>query len=458
MRHLQLKGNRYRYRRAIPAELQRHFGGNKFYVRSLETSDVVEAKRRRDAAERESDKLFAELRRGGMTATTRDTIRELGQVWARELVESRADPVRWTEKLTGRTPATDEDVHDAYGHVMEQAERVEREHGEEAKAKFLNEAFGRVGVDRFRDDYLGEVKLAPKTIRDRTGHLNRFARWAEAEGLRLADIDRRTAGRYFTSQLAGGDRWTALKHLSSLRGYWDFLKRRGHVNGRDNPWEGQQLPDRSRRVERGARDNDERPFTTKEMQTLLYPPADEKTKALGRTPAPLIDDAIRIAALTGMRLAEVVTLWCEEVDEGFFSIGHGKTSAAVRRVPIHPHLKQIVERRTKDKKPKDWLFDELQHERDPGDTFGKRFARYRERLGVDDKREGKRRSLVNFHSFRRWFITEAERGDIPESTIAAVVGHEEGRKGMTFGVYSRGPSDEQMRACVEAVKLPSAKQ
>jgi integrase len=165
-----------------------------------------------------------------------------------------------------------------------------------------------------------------------------------------------------------------------------------------------------------------------------------------------------------MRLAEIITLWRGEVDTdadgrwagGFISIGQGKTGAAIRRVPIHPDLAEIMERRTKDKQPKDWLFHELQAERDPGDTFGKCFARYRERLGVDDKRDGKRRSLVNFHSFRRWFVTQAEQAGHPESTIAAVVGHAGGRKGITFGKYSGGPSDEQRRACVEAVKLPTS--
>jgi integrase len=69
-------------------------------------------------------------------------------------------------------------------------------------------------------------------------------------------------------------------------------------------------------------------------------------------------------------------------------------------------------------------------------------------MGVDDRRHGKKRSLVNFHSFRRWFITKAEQAEIPEGTIAIVVGHK--RPGMTFGVYSGGPQWEQLRACVEA--------
>jgi integrase len=74
-------------------------------------------------------------------------------------------------------------------------------------------------------------------------------------------------------------------------------------------------------------------------------------------------------------------------------------------------------------------------------------------VDIGEKREGIRRSLVNLHSFRRWFITKAEQADIAPWVIAAVVGH--ARQGMTLGTYSRGPSEEQLRECVEAVRLPT---
>jgi len=41
-----------------------------------------------------------------------------------------------------------------------------------------------------------------------------------------------------------------------------------------------------------------------------------------------------------------------------------------------------------------------------------------------------------------------------EHIIEAVVGHVGARQGMTLGRYSGGPSVEQKRACVEAVRLP----
>lgn len=66
--------------------------------------------------------------------------------------------------------------------------------------------------------------------------------------------------------------------------------------------------------------------------------------------------------------------------------------------------------------------------------------------------EGRRRSLVNFHSFRRWFITRAEQADQPENVIKAVVGHK--RQGITLSKYSAGPELQQAKRCVEAVKLP----
>ena len=76
-------------------------------------------------------------------------------------------------------------------------------------------------------------------------------------------------------------------------------------------------------------------------------------------------------------------------------------------------------------------------------------------MGVDDKHTGVRRSLVNFHSARRWFATKARHAGQPKETIADVIGHSVEKQDVTFGVYARDASAEQRRACVEAVQLPS---
>jgi hypothetical protein len=80
------------------------------------------------------------------------------------------------------------------------------------------------------------------------------------------------------------------------------------------------------------------------------------------------------------------------------------------------------------------------------------FTEYRRSVGVEEVVPGRRRSLVNFHSFWRYFVTKAEQADQMEHIIAVVVGHK--RTGMTLGRYSGGPLLEQARRFVEAVRLP----
>ncbi|MFB7147754.1 tyrosine-type recombinase/integrase [Agrobacterium deltaense] len=168
---------------------------------------------------------------------------------------------------------------------------------------------------------------------------------------------------------------------------------------------------------------------------------------------------MRIAALTGCRLDPIVCLRVKDCrDNGVFVFKPQKKEKAERLCPIHSDLAEIVERRTQGKAPDDPFFPEWPG---PQNTDSKRersfktsnqFTAYARSIGVREELEGRRRSLINFHSFRRWFITEAERAGQPETLIAAVVGHK--RQGMTFGVYSAGPLIDQARSCVEVVRLP----
>jgi hypothetical protein len=99
-----------------------------------------------------------------------------------------------------------------------------------------------------------------------------------------------------------------------------------------------------------------------------------------------------------------------------------------------------------------YLFDELRSQNsERSDPIGKLFTRYRRSLGIQDGTG--RRTLVNFHSFRKWFVTRAVSAGQPPHIVSLVVGHKEGRKGMTLGPYWHGADDAALRACVEAVKL-----
>jgi hypothetical protein len=64
----------------------------------------------------------------------------------------------------------------------------------------------------------------------------------------------------------------------------------------------------------------------------------------------------------------------------------------------------------------------------------------------------RRQSRIDFHSWRRWFITHAREAGFDRAIVAAIVGQEVGN--ITDDLYSGGPSDARKRDCVEAVKLP----
>jgi integrase len=126
-------------------------------------------------------------------------------------------------------------------------------------------------------------------------------------------------------------------------------------------------------------------------------------------------------------------------------------------VPIHRDLVNTVQARCAGKADEEFLIHEGKAGTGWGEersmSFTKRFQTYRISCGVDELLDGHRRSRVNFHSWRRWFITQADRAGHRREDIERTVGHKV--QGMSLGLYSGGASIEQLEVVVESVKLPS---
>ncbi|WP_192877763.1 tyrosine-type recombinase/integrase [Paracoccus sp. SY] len=454
-RLLLLQRNVWWFRQQVPAAVRSRIAGPQFIMVNLRTADVIEAKRRRDELESQTRIQFRHIATG-----RRETLELPGWKPSGEPKRAALGPAErgamWRDAVADAVAAEDDYIEDIARDLA--ADEAERFGDDDAKRRAFSDAFtGREKVDHHLETYLSAVGLAPKTTGERRGLVGKMARWAAGKGLTLDRIDRRQAGKYVAEEIDHLHPVTQTKHLTALRQYWIYLAKRGHIDlpsGEDRnsgwPWNGQQIEKRGKRVERGSKMEEERPFTDDEVRKLLYAPWPMKKPDWESQ----IRDATTISLLTGMRLAEVLTLWVGDVDRDWFDIKEGKTEAAARRVPIHPDLKAIVKRRTEGKAGTDWLFHELRPERDAGDTFGKRFKRFREAVGVDDRRNGVRRSLVNFHSARRWFTTKARHAGHSKETIAQIVGHKADKSDVTFGVYAREASGEQLKACVEDVQLP----
>ena len=299
----------------------------------------------------------------------------------------------------------------------------------------------------YHQQYLGQSLVKLRTKRDDVRALGFLEAWCSDNGVApvVQAITRKRAAAFrddLGGVASGRTPVTLTKYLNRLSRYWAWMLEREHA--KENPWRDLRALGANRTV---PDEEKERAFTVDEMARLLR----------GQSTSHM-HDLMRIAALTGARLDAIVDLKVGDCANGSFWFKRQKKETARRFVPTHPQLVEIVERRTKGKVPEDDLFPEWPAPKKQGSQrersfkASNAFTDYRRSVGVDERIPGGRRSLVNFHSFRRWFITEAERAGQPEHIIAIVVGHK--RKGVTLGTYSGGPAEKQVRRCVEAVRLP----
>lgn len=461
--NLFLHGRTYWVRVSVPPLLVKPLGVGREVKRSLRTHDLATAVTRRDDAVASIKAAFSLAQRGNFLA-------------ARQALWGWQDPAE--TNLTQRAIATRADLASIAESSPELAEMLlamakenvvgpplgHGQNGEpyydhaslKAAQAFEEIASGKATpISALLDEWLDLSPVAARTKVKRRRELERFCAWLE-EGGGLATVERVTAkvaGKYVNGVLIGETKragrepkaQTVNSAVSALSTFWQWLNDQGHAE--QQPWARKRMKQRAEH----QRDEDTRarPWTDDELAKLL-------------TVGPqLMRDLVRFAALTGMRQSEIACLRVEDVarlDDGLWvTIRRAKTKAGRRRVPIHPDLVQLIEGRCDGKAGDAPLFDDIRKKRkqfeERGASVATEFAALIRTHELADIPAGERQSRTNFHSLRRWFVTKAEQAGQPPHVIASVVGHS--RQGLTLGLYSGGPSDQQLRACVEAVKLPS---
>jgi integrase len=458
-RWLELRGHTWHCVMDVPRPLRAAMG-RKRMVKSLQTRDQTVAIARRHAAIAEFQQAFAKARR----TTESDPIVTAAMEWRETFARiDRGDPATvaafdassetFQDDRTGEVVTLEpQDVaamwaNDVFG---SEAERIAEVEGDTAAQTFLEIARGRVTpllhyVGAWLAEGGGKGPLKVRTQRQYRRDLDQLHAWLTRSRLppTIEAVTKPVAGRYVTDMVTEGtDRKTANRKISAVSAYWRWLLKRTTVEV--NPWAGQSLSKAA--VATGG--IPKRTFTDAELTTLL-----------NGGPDPELLDAILVAALSGMRIEEAYRLTVADTADGWFNIRDSKTRAGIRRVPIHTTLGSLVPRRQSGKPATAYLFHEAGRLRDGYERSmpaSKRFGHYRKRVGVDEREQGRRQSNIDFHSLRRWFITKARNAGIDRATVAAVVGHEAGK--ITDDVYSGGPSEALLRACVEAVRLPEGVQ
>ncbi|WMS40820.1 tyrosine-type recombinase/integrase [Acuticoccus sp. MNP-M23] len=459
-RYLELHGGSWRVAVNVPRDLKDHLGSK--VKRPLRTDSLEEANRLKGPIVSEILTLFQATRKGiGQQAfDAKQTAREDAlalKAWVDEAVDDDDEhEIRslvvsdHVDAILGQPIGTDR-----HGDPIYPEDRDQR-----ARTVHAIAAMGLIPIDSLLADYhaqRGDYKARTKL--DDVRAIKYLTEWCERNNVvpTISHIDRRTAGRFIgdlpalaaSAQKEAGTRIsnrTCNKYISRLSSYWMWLVNRGQAKA--NIWRGQSLKEETRREGQV-----ERPFTDAEISKLLS----------GAPARGSLLPLMKIAALTGARIDAIVQLKVSDVEGGCFRFRPQKKERSSRLVPIHSSLEAIVEELVKGKTPVQDLFTKPDGspeypELEPGDPRErsmpavKAFTHYRRKVGVDEQLPGRRRSLVNFHSFRRWFATKAEEAGQPLHIIESVTGHT--RQGTLADRYSKGPSLEQRRACVEAVRLP----
>ncbi len=157
-----------------------------------------------------------------------------------------------------------------------------------------------------------------------------------------------------------------------------------------------------------------------------------------------LSNSILIASYTGMRIEEISSLKCENVNlnKFVFKIIASKTAAGIRTIPIHSKIKTLVNKL-------------LLISSDGYVISGLSISKYGHRSSALSKRFGRLKTAEGygshhvFHSIRKTFVTLLENAGISENVTADIVGHEKPR--ITYGLYSGGTSLKLMRESIEKI-------
>ncbi|WP_342108704.1 integrase [Methylobacterium sp. SI9] len=435
----------WRVSMGVPRELRDQLGSR--LVKSTGTASKAQAKLIRDMVVPQFKKKIEDAwkARGGK----RNTLLHIALEHRRLMEESDENLQCFMEQ--GARERIEEILNEGASYVDEHTpdgiveRRIPRPDAVQAVAEFKRVMRGDTPIAFHHEEFVKELKTKARSKLDEPRALGILLDWLESQDIEpyIENVNKRAALRFMKYMDAHSDlSWASkAKYFGRIKFYWSWLVRNEYA--KENPFHdlGLERPET-------ARADDERPYTDGELQKILMGKPLEGDKLL---------DVVKVAALTGARLDAVVDLQVGGLADGYFTFKPQKKERDERDVPVHPDLMEIVARRIKGKLPEDDFFPEWPA---PPNTsvrarsayFSKRYTKYTSDIGVRDERDDKRRSLTNFHSLRRWFITEMERARVREGLISAIVGHR--RKGLTFGLYSDGPEFQEATEAIARIKLP----
>ncbi len=264
-----------------------------------------------------------------------------------------------------------------------------------------------------------------------------FVSWV-GRNVEIATITRATAGQFVAKviQTREVSRVTKTKEVSACRVWFGWAMLRGQIDL--NPFDGMQG---TLKKSKKGREANRRTWAEGELKVILTGMKSDRRERL-------LFPLTLLALYTGMRLNEVCALTVGDYDAEaqVIHVREGKSMAAVRVVPVHPAIRNLLDGLVENTGD-GYLLPGLVPggpDRKRGHGIGKTWGRRIRTLGIADRR------LV-FHGLRATFITAALNAGAPKEVVQQVAGHE--REGVTMKSYARVLSLELCRMAVEGVSF-----
>lgn len=421
--HLILKGGTWHVRLDVPVDVRTHpdFFFKKVLTKSLKTGN-------RQLAKTASLSILASWKKQIQAA--RD-----GQNSPAWIIEAEALKQRIFE-LIARAPSDDvSEAHEArdvgivkiildHGLSEPNIKRLKDiVLGKSQKTAIINNKL----IDEFQK-YQSDYYVIEKTAATQASFVRRFSEFMTANSLPLEH----ESFEIFLSQLnlSKQSKQTA---IFSCRAFWKFLATKDkHIKSLDNPFDNHKI--QSKRKEPGKASYV--PFTKEEIEQLYTASISSGDKVLA--------DTIKIGAYTGCRIEEICQIHTSRITNKSFTIVDAKTVAGNRTLPIPTKLEKLfIELSSKTR-------DGYLIESSGGNKYGKR-------SDPISKRFGRLKNKLNFgsdkvfHSIRKTTATMLEREKVSPLTIMSILGHARGT--VTFDVYSKGPSIDQMKKALDRISF-----
>lgn len=409
----------YYIRIAIPEWLRSAFGGKKTLVRSLNTSDLRVARRKRDVIADEYHRV-REIAEPPKPDSLQDTISYLQSV----AKYAKASPVAQNAgtRDNRREPATAPTVN---------------------KANKL--APSCPSLLKMLDVYLLQnanvLKLG--TLSKTKKAVELFLDYLKRSDVQLSDISRTTVTGWLDAMSGVKAVQTQANYLSALACVLDLASARYHDAPpiQANPFRLHKLHTAKSRTSYEA-------FTDQEVVTLL--------RGLQEAGEVELFDVATIAAYSGMRIGEICNLQPHNIKEvngvPCCQILEGKTMNAARIVPLHSHILPMVSERCK-KPYNGFLFYRASiTKREDGKRSSwhvNRFGRLKRDILPDSENKV-------FHSFRHAVISKLNAAGVDEGRVALLVGHSAGST-ESFTTYSKSVPERIVKELQGYVELISYK-